>query len=169
MNCRLESRRLTCYTYQVFGSLDPEKLLFVLVIAAIVMGPDKLPKIARQIAALMSRWQDIREKSVGELRSGFKELTDLELPHYRSGSIKSLLFEDNFFKPPSSDNARAKQPDDPTATSSENAPTGDTSIASLHALESTGENEAVENSSVDTFEAVYLPDMGSGFYEPSQN
>jgi sec-independent protein translocase protein TatB len=39
-------------------SLSPAKLLVILVIALIVLGPDKLPQVARQIGAV---WHDLRE------------------------------------------------------------------------------------------------------------
>jgi TatA/E family protein of Tat protein translocase len=39
-------------------SLSPAKLLVVLVIALIVLGPDKLPQVARQIGAA---WHDLRD------------------------------------------------------------------------------------------------------------
>lgn len=40
--------------------LSPAKLLVILVIALVVLGPDKLPKVARQIGGL---WGDFREIS----------------------------------------------------------------------------------------------------------
>src|ERR1700733_15093585 len=39
-------------------SLSPAKLLVILVIALVVLGPEKLPQVARQIGAV---WHDLRE------------------------------------------------------------------------------------------------------------
>jgi Sec-independent protein translocase protein TatA len=37
--------------------LSPAKLLVILVVAVIVLGPDKLPKVAHQVGSL---WRDLR-------------------------------------------------------------------------------------------------------------
>jgi sec-independent protein translocase protein TatB len=55
-------------------SLSPAKLLVILVIALIVLGPEKLPQVARQIGAL---WHDLREwrsRVESEVRGTFPNL-----------------------------------------------------------------------------------------------
>ena len=55
-------------------SLSPAKLLVILVIALIVLGPEKLPQVARQIGA---RWHDLREwrsRIESEVRGTFPNL-----------------------------------------------------------------------------------------------
>src|SRR5579875_668015 len=39
-------------------SLSPEKLFIVLIVALVLLGPDKLPKLARQLGA---GWAEVRE------------------------------------------------------------------------------------------------------------
>lgn len=54
--------------------LSPEKLLVVLVVAMVVVGPDKLPKLAGQIGVL---WRDLRRwrtRLEGEARNVFPDL-----------------------------------------------------------------------------------------------
>lgn len=74
--------------------MDPEKLLFVFVVAVIVFGPDKLPQIAKQLAYLVKKWHELRDNTMGELKSGFKEFTGTEMPSYKTASISSFLLGD---------------------------------------------------------------------------
>jgi sec-independent protein translocase protein TatB len=55
-------------------SLTPAKLLVILVIALIVLGPEKLPQVARQIGAA---WHDLRQwrsRIESEVRGAFPDL-----------------------------------------------------------------------------------------------
>src|ERR1700676_3361632 len=55
-------------------SLSPAKLLVILVIALIVLGPEKLPQVARQIGAA---WHDLRlwrSRLENEVRGTFPNL-----------------------------------------------------------------------------------------------
>ncbi len=55
-------------------SLSPAKLLVVLIIALIVLGPEKLPDVARQLGAM---WGDVRKwraRVESEVRSTFPDL-----------------------------------------------------------------------------------------------
>src|SRR5580704_19444182 len=55
-------------------SLSPAKLLVILVIALIVLGPEKLPQVARQIGAA---WHDLRQwrtRLESEVRGTFPNL-----------------------------------------------------------------------------------------------
>ena len=55
-------------------SLSPAKILVILVIALIVLGPDKLPQVARQMGSL---WHDIRSwrsRIESEVRGTFPNL-----------------------------------------------------------------------------------------------
>src|SRR5580658_6098326 len=55
-------------------SLSPAKLLVILVIALIVLGPEKLPQVARQIG---SAWHDLRawrSRIESEVRGTFPNL-----------------------------------------------------------------------------------------------
>jgi Sec-independent protein translocase protein TatA len=54
--------------------LSPEKLLLVLVVAVIVLGPDKLPRAAREVATLWRTLTSLRARLEAEARSAIPEL-----------------------------------------------------------------------------------------------
>ena len=51
------------------GSLDPAKVLVILVVALIVLGPEKLPRVARQLGAAWHELTRIREQVSEEVRA----------------------------------------------------------------------------------------------------
>lgn len=59
------------------GGLDPAKLLMILLVAVIVIGPERLPRAARQIGAMWRELTKMREKLEEEVRGA---LPDLDLP-----------------------------------------------------------------------------------------
>lgn len=58
--------------------LSPAKLLVILVVALIVLGPDKLPKMARQIGGLWGDFRKFRERLETEVRGTFPDLPSTE-------------------------------------------------------------------------------------------
>lgn len=54
--------------------LSPPKLLMILVIALIVLGPDKLPSAARRVGAMWSEFSRWRAHVEGEVRATFPDL-----------------------------------------------------------------------------------------------
>lgn len=58
--------------------LSPAKLLVVLVVAIIVLGPDKLPKVARQIGSLWGDFRRLRERLETDVRGNFPDLPSTE-------------------------------------------------------------------------------------------
>ena len=54
--------------------LSPAKLLIILVIALVVLGPDKLPRVAKQIGGLWRDFRRFREKLESEVRGNFPDL-----------------------------------------------------------------------------------------------
>ena len=54
--------------------LSPPKLLMILVIALIVLGPDKLPSTARRVGAMWSEFKRWRAHLEGEVRATFPDL-----------------------------------------------------------------------------------------------
>jgi TatA/E family protein of Tat protein translocase len=58
--------------------LSPAKLLVILVVALIVLGPDKLPKVARQIGSLWGDFRLFRERLESEVRGTFPDLPSTE-------------------------------------------------------------------------------------------
>lgn len=67
----------------MFGSLDPAKLLVILVIALVVIGPERLPKAARQLGSAWRELTRIRERVTDEVKAALPDLglDDLDLPH----------------------------------------------------------------------------------------
>jgi len=55
-------------------SLSPAKLLVILVIALIVLGPEKLPQVARQLGAAWHDFRQFRSRVEGEVRGTFPNL-----------------------------------------------------------------------------------------------
>lgn len=49
-------------------SLDPEKLFIVLIVALVLLGPDKLPRLARQLGAGWARFRAFQQKMEEEVR-----------------------------------------------------------------------------------------------------
>lgn len=86
----------------MFGSLDPEKIVMILVVALIVIGPQRLPKAARQLGTWWRSLIELRAKLEQEFREAvpdFKEAFPVEeLPRIPrnsraavSGFMKDLL------------------------------------------------------------------------------
>ena len=69
-------------------SLSPAKLLVVLVIALIVLGPDKLPDLARQAGALWHDLRKLRGRLESEVRGAFP---DLPSSHQLTQAVRSPL------------------------------------------------------------------------------
>jgi len=58
--------------------LSPAKLLVILVVALVVLGPDKLPKVARQLGSLWSDFRAFRERLESGVRETFPDLPSTE-------------------------------------------------------------------------------------------
>jgi sec-independent protein translocase protein TatB len=55
-------------------NLDPAKLLVIAVVAVILLGPDKLPQVARQVGAAWRSLSEFRHKMESEVRSSIPDL-----------------------------------------------------------------------------------------------
>ncbi len=53
-------------------------MLVILVVALVVLGPDKLPKVAKQIGALWGDFRKFRERLESEVRGNFPDLPSTE-------------------------------------------------------------------------------------------
>ena len=54
--------------------LSPAKILVILVVALVVLGPDKLPKVAKQIGGLWGDFRKFRERLETDVRGSFPDL-----------------------------------------------------------------------------------------------
>lgn len=85
--------------------LSPAKLLVIVVIALVVLGPDKLPTVAKQIGGLWRDFAKFRAKLESEVRESFPDLpsTDTITRAVRS----PLAFLDNLAETDGSGNEPA--------------------------------------------------------------
>jgi sec-independent protein translocase protein TatB len=115
-------------------SLSPAKLLVVLVVALIVLGPEKLPQVARQLGAF---WGDIRKwrtRLESEVRSSFP---DLPPTHEVVQAVRSPL---SFLDRLADAHENSSSNGDAPASGDQNE-TGADSVGSQHAAESDGSQQ----------------------------
>jgi sec-independent protein translocase protein TatB len=55
-------------------SLNPEKLFIVLIVALVLLGPDKLPKLARQLGAGWTKVRAFQQRMEAEVRESMPDL-----------------------------------------------------------------------------------------------
>jgi sec-independent protein translocase protein TatB len=55
-------------------NLDPAKLLVIAVVAIILLGPDRLPQVARQIGGAWRSFNEFRHRMESEVRSSMPDL-----------------------------------------------------------------------------------------------
>jgi sec-independent protein translocase protein TatB len=83
-------------------SLSPAKLLVILVVALVVLGPDKLPKVAKQIGGLWGDFRKFRERLESDVRGTFPDLPSAQTI---SQAVRSpLSFLDNLADSHSTEN-----------------------------------------------------------------
>jgi sec-independent protein translocase protein TatB len=61
----------------VLGNLDPAKILVILVIVLVVVGPERLPKVARTLGAAWHEFQRVRQDVADEVRAALPDTGDL--------------------------------------------------------------------------------------------
>ncbi len=73
------------------GGLDPAKLLVILVLALILLGPERLPRAARQIGAFWHDLTRLRERLEREVRDAVPDLDLPDLSNFRRGGVTSYI------------------------------------------------------------------------------
>jgi sec-independent protein translocase protein TatB len=73
------------------GGLDPAKILIVLVLAVIVLGPERLPKAARQLGSAWRELTKLRERLEAEVRSAMPDLDLPKIPVLPQRGVAGLL------------------------------------------------------------------------------
>jgi hypothetical protein len=73
------------------GGLDPAKILIILLVAIIVLGPERLPKVARQIGAGWRELTKLRERLESEVRSAMPDLDLPKIPTLPTRGISGYL------------------------------------------------------------------------------
>ena len=69
------------------GGLDPTKIFLILVIALIVVGPERLPGLARQLGGTWRELNRMREKFEQEVRAA---VPDLDLPNIPTSPSRAI-------------------------------------------------------------------------------
>jgi sec-independent protein translocase protein TatB len=71
--------------------LSPAKILVILVVALIVLGPDKLPKMAKQLGGLWGDFRKFRERIESDVRGSFPDLPSTDTIAHAVRSPLSFL------------------------------------------------------------------------------
>jgi Sec-independent protein translocase protein TatA len=71
--------------------LSPAKILVILVVALVVLGPDKLPKVAKQVGGLWSDFRKFRQKLESGVRDTFPDLPSTDTITHAVRSPLSFL------------------------------------------------------------------------------
>ena len=98
--------------------LSPAKLLVVVLVAIVVLGPDKLPKVARQVGSLWADFRRLRERLETDVRGNFPDLpsTDKITQAVRSpisflDSLADSHSPDNEANPPAPEQGHPPDPE----------------------------------------------------------
>jgi sec-independent protein translocase protein TatB len=59
-------------------NLDPGKLLVIAVVAIILLGPDRLPQVARQVGGAWRSFNEFRHRMESEVRNTMPDLPDTD-------------------------------------------------------------------------------------------
>jgi sec-independent protein translocase protein TatB len=73
---------------RVLGSLDPAKIFVILVVALIVLGPERLPRAARQLGATWREISRIREQVREEVSA---VIPQVDLPRIPQGAVSGFI------------------------------------------------------------------------------
>jgi sec-independent protein translocase protein TatB len=102
-------------------NLDPAKLLVIAVVAVILLGPDKLPQVARQVGAAWRSFSEFRHKMESEVRSSIPDLpSSAEIA--RLARSPSALLNHLSSMSPDADSPAAADPAAPSGSTSEDGP-----------------------------------------------
>ena len=82
------------YSTIVFN-LDPAKLLVILVLILVVLGPERLPRVARQLGGAWREVTRVRDQVTTEVRNAMPDLGELDPSRFTrpTRSISSILFD----------------------------------------------------------------------------
>jgi sec-independent protein translocase protein TatB len=101
-------------------NLDPAKLLVIAVVAVILLGPDRLPQVARQVGGAWRSLNDFRHRMESEVRTSIPDLPSsadiARLARSPSALLDHLSKMDQTSADPAGDGSPVKSaPTDPAA------------------------------------------------------
>lgn len=73
------------------GGLDPAKILVILALALVLLGPERLPKAARQVGAFWRDVQDFRARVEEEVRGALPDIDIPKIPSIPRGGVTGYL------------------------------------------------------------------------------
>jgi sec-independent protein translocase protein TatB len=100
-------------------NLDPAKLLVIAVVAIILLGPDRLPQVARQVGGVWRSFTDYRHRMESQVRSAIPDLPSSAEIARLARSPSALLNHLSSMSPEAADEA-----DISSDAKGENAPPG---------------------------------------------
>jgi len=102
--------------FNLFG-IGPMELIFVLIIALVVMGPERLPQVAREMAKMMAQVREIYTEIMGTLTKEFGDMEELKEIQRDFNSLREPLNLNKLGKTPnkSSEKATSSTPKRSTA------------------------------------------------------
>ena len=86
--------------FNLFG-IGPMELIFVLIIALVVMGPERLPQVAREMAKMMAQVREIYTEIMGTLTKEFGDMEELKEIQRDLNSLRDPLNLNKLVNPPS--------------------------------------------------------------------
>jgi len=122
--------------FNLFG-IGPMELVFILIIALVVLGPERLPQVAREMAKLMAQIREIYTELMGTLS---KEFGDME-------ELKEIQRDLNSLRDPLKFNQPAKPAPKPAAPSASTKTAGPLAPASAQ-VEPIPPNDAGEENRI---------------------
>lgn len=111
--------------FNLFG-IGPMELVFILIIALVVLGPERLPQVAREMAKLMAQIREIYTELMGTLSKEFGDMEELKEIQRDLNSLRDPLKFNPPAKPSSQSGTKpapkpAPKPAAPPSASTKNA------------------------------------------------
>jgi sec-independent protein translocase protein TatB len=116
-------------------NLDPGKMIVIAVVAIILLGPDRLPQVARQVGGAWRSFNEFRHRMESEVRGSLPDLPPTSEIARLARSPSALLHHLSTLSPeetaPAESPDGAPEPPEPNAESTvvANAPNGDAPAA----------------------------------------
>jgi sec-independent protein translocase protein TatB len=112
-------------------NLDPAKLLVIAVVAIILLGPDRLPQVARQVGGLWRSFNDYRHRMESQVRTAIPDLPSSAEIARLARSPSALLNHLSSMSPGASDTGDEAGPVPDTSSVTLDAPQTEPRVASL--------------------------------------
>ena len=121
-------------------NLDPGKLLVIAVVAIILLGPDRLPQVARQVGGAWKSFNEFRHRVESEVRNTVPDLPPTSEIARLARSPSALL---NHLSTMSSDDGEAADPGEGEAVPPDDAVPLSHAVPPVEAASTTGDGTTV--------------------------